>query len=42
MYEVTVTQYSERGGNFNDLSIEDKIQYKKLVENSNLMKMLHI
>ena len=30
--EVTVTQYSERGGNFNDLSIEDKIQYKKLIE----------
>jgi MoaA/NifB/PqqE/SkfB family radical SAM enzyme len=34
--EVTVTQYSERGGNIEDLSVSDKKTYKKLCNDLNL------
>ena len=34
--EVTVTQYSERGGNIEDLSTADKKIYKKLCDDLNL------
>lgn len=34
--EVTVTQYSERGGNFNDLKPDEKKTYKNLLEFYNL------
>lgn len=36
--EVTVTQYSERGGNINDLSPEEKIGYYDLLKFYNLPK----
>jgi MoaA/NifB/PqqE/SkfB family radical SAM enzyme len=34
--EVTVTQYSERGGNIKDLSEEDQIRYKELCDSLGL------
>ncbi len=34
--EVTVTQYSERGGNFNDLTNTEKKTYKRLLKQFNL------
>ena len=34
--EVTVTQYSERGGNIKDLDFEDQMRYKKLCKEKGL------
>jgi MoaA/NifB/PqqE/SkfB family radical SAM enzyme len=43
--EVTVTQYSERGGSIRDLSLDDQVRYKKLCEKKGLPEgspyMLH-
>ncbi len=36
--EVSVTQYSERGGNFEDLNSKEKIQYSDICERKNLPK----